>query len=97
MSQLYAVCFNATLKNVCAEPDYSYSSIEILLSESPDSDRIKWENFLSLVAFTRQFFCHYAYMWPDAVSDQGLRKLKHYLDVCSEKNGKLRHVTTTAD
>ena len=24
-------------------------------------------------------------MWPDAVSDQGLRKLKHYLDVCSEK------------
>lgn len=85
MSQLYAVCFNAALKNACAEPDYSYSSIEILLSESPDSDRIKWESFLSLVAFTRQFFCYYAYMWPDAVPDQGLRKLKHYLDVCSEK------------
>lgn len=85
LMQLYAVCFNAALKNVCSEKAYTQSSLELLLEASTEEERASWTDFLELINLARQFFCHYPYLWPNAVAEQGLNKLKHYLDISSRE------------
>ena len=84
LMQLYAVCFNATLKNTCDEKEYTQSSLELLLEKGSAKEREDWTQFLQLINLARQFFCHYPYLWPNAVAEQGLNQLKHYLDVSAK-------------
>ena len=37
--------------------------------------------FLRFINLARQFFCHYTYLWPNAVPERTANELKHYLDL----------------
>lgn len=81
LMQLYAVCLNAAMKNVYRMAEYAKSSLELLLDACSPQERQRWEEFLTFINVARQFFCHYPYLWPNAVPEQSAYELRHYLDL----------------
>lgn len=85
LNQLYAVCFNATMKNASRTGrDKSGSTpgtLDILLELADTEKRKELAGFLAFINYARQFFCHYSYLWPMAVSGKDISLLRNYLEI----------------
>lgn len=89
LMQMYAVCVNAAMKNACNNGNYKLSSLELLLEACSAEEQEQWGGFLRFINLARQFFCHYTYLWPNAVPERTANELKHYLDLSTmSDNGK---------